>query len=56
MKCGLITSCNSQCGVTIGGLVRGPQPPRPVVPAIGHQGAGVLSPPAAHPSASSGAV
>ena len=56
MKCGFITRCNSQCGVTIGGLVRGPQPPRPVVPAIGHQGAGVLSPPAAHPSASSGAV
>ena len=46
----MIRSCNSQCGVTIGGLVRGAQNLRPVLPAIGHQGAGV------HSSASSAAV
>ena len=52
----MIRSCDSQCGVTIGGLVRGAQNLRPVLPAIGHQGAGVLAPPAAHTTASSGAV
>ena len=46
----MIRSCDSQCGVTIGGLVRGAQNLRPVLPAIGHQGAGV------HSSASSAAV